>query len=221
MAKQIYTAEAVEDFNGSNASYTFTGEWENGKPNGYGIKTYSNGTINRGYFKNGMLHGYGVCYYTDGVIFEGYFENDLRIGYGVEIGGIVYRGFYKDDKYHGKGILSFANHIDYVGDFEGEDLFHGVGMLDRHLEIGAYYVGQLRNGKQEGYGKLIYKDGTFYEGEWKDNIPHGKGAFYYPNKGYKFECTYVDGKKHGKARYVSLADDRVLKEEQWSNGNKM
>ena len=54
--------------NGSNESYTFTGEWENGKPNGYGIKIYSDGTTNRGYFKDGKLHGYGVCHYSDGTI---------------------------------------------------------------------------------------------------------------------------------------------------------
>lgn len=95
MAKQFYTAKSCEDFNGSTAPYIFTGEWENGKPNGYGIKYYSDGTTNRGYFKNGMLNGYGVCHYADGVVYEGNFINDLKDGYGVEFGKIIYRGFSK------------------------------------------------------------------------------------------------------------------------------
>lgn len=40
-------------------------------------------------------------------------------------------------------------------------------MLDFHDEKGEYYVGQLYRGKREGYGKLIYGDGSSYEGEWK------------------------------------------------------
>ena len=218
-AKQIYTAQSVEDFNGSNESYTFTGEWENGKPNGYGIKIYSDGTTNRGYFKDGKLHGYGVCHYSDGTISEGYFVDDLKEGYGVRIGLLSYRGDYKNDKFYGKGILSFNNELDYVGDIQEDILFHGVGMLEYHNE-GAYYVGQLSNGKREGFGKLIYRNGDFYEGEWKDGIFHGEGSFTYPSKGYRFECTFINGDAHGNARRVSLVDKRVLKEEYWVNGKK-
>ena len=219
MAKQIYTAQAVEDFNGSNESYTFTGEWENGKPNGYGIKIYLDGTTNRGYFKDGKLHGYGVCHYSDGTISEGYFVDDLKEGYGVRIGRLSYRGYYRNDKFYGKGILNFNNELDYVGDIQEDILFHGVGMLE-YQDDEAYYVGQLSNGRREGFGKLIYRDGRFYEGEWKDGIFHGKGSFTYPNKGYRFECTFMNGDAHGKARRVSLVDNRVLKEEYWVNGKK-
>lgn len=220
MTKQIYTAKAVENFNGSNESYTFTGEWENGKPNGYGIKIYSDGTTNRGYFKDGKLHGYGVCHYSDGTISEGYYVNDLKEGYGVEIGRMVYRGNYKNDKFHGKGILNYGNKLDYVGDIQGENLFNGIGMLDHHFDDGSYYVGQLSNGKQEGFGKFIYRNGDYYEGEWKDNAYHGKGSLTYQSKGYRFECTFINGNAHGNARYLSLVDNRVLKEEYWVNGKK-
>lgn len=218
MAKQFYTAKSREDFNGSTEPYTFTGEWENGKPNGYGIKYYSDGTTNRGYFKNGMLNGYGVCHYADGVVYEGNFINDLKDGYGVEFGKIIYRGFFKEDNYHGKGVLIIPGQIDYIGDIDMEnDIMHGVGMLDFHDEKGEYYVGQLYRGKREGYGKLIYGDGSSYEGEWKNNKKNGKGSVTYPNKGYRFECTFRNGLAHGCGKFISF-DGRILKEGLWING---
>lgn len=35
----------------------------------------------------------------------------------------------------------------------------------------------MRNGK----GKFFYKEGSHYNGEWKDNKMHGKGLLYYAN----------------------------------------
>jgi hypothetical protein len=28
----------------------------------------------------------------------------------------------------------------------------------------------------------IFKDGSSYEGEWQNNLPHGKGKYIYANK---------------------------------------
>lgn len=34
-------------------------------------------------------------------------------------------------------------------------------------------------GKREGWGKYQYKDGGYYEGEWKNDVMFGKGKLYY------------------------------------------
>jgi len=35
--------------------------------------------------------------------------------------------------------------------------------------------------KREGYGKLLFNDGGYYEGNWKNNKMNGFGILYYPN----------------------------------------
>ena len=37
------------------------------------------------------------------------------------------------------------------------------------------YVGQLKDGKMNGNGKFIWNDGSFYDGEFKNNKRHGIG----------------------------------------------
>ena len=115
-------------------------------------------------------------------------------------------------------MLIIPGQIDYIGDIDMEnDIMQGVGMLDFHDEKGEYYVGQLYRGKREGYGKLIYGDGSSYEGEWKNNEQNGKGSVTYPNKGYRFECTFRNGLAHGCGKFISF-DGRILKEGLWING---
>ena len=33
---------------------------------------------------------------------------------------------------------------------------------------------------ENGYGKLTYPDGSYYEGNFKDGYPHGKGKKFIP-----------------------------------------
>jgi hypothetical protein len=35
------------------------------------------------------------------------------------------------------------------------------------------------NGVKEGHGKLIYADGAYYEGEFKNDRMEGKGTLFY------------------------------------------
>ena len=41
------------------------------------------------------------------------------------------------------------------------------------------YEGQIINGKKEGKGKFIYKNGCIYEGYFKNDKKEGNGIFYY------------------------------------------
>ena len=37
------------------------------------------------------------------------------------------------------------------------------------------YFGDTLNGQKHGYGKIIYKEGHIYHGEWKHDKYHGEG----------------------------------------------
>jgi hypothetical protein len=52
----------------------------------------------------------------------------------------------------------------YEGGFEN-DLYNGFGFYTYPKETtGDYYVGDWKDGKQSGKGKLVFKDGTMQEG---------------------------------------------------------
>lgn len=39
----------------------------------------------------------------------------------------------------------------------------------------SYYVGDIENEEPNGNGRYTKPDGTYYQGAWKDGLPHGKG----------------------------------------------
>jgi len=60
------------------------------------------------------------------------------------------------------------------------------------------YIGNIIDGKKEGKGKLIYPDGTYYEGNFKNDLFNGKGIFVNNNSIYNGD--FLNGKKHGKGK---------------------
>ncbi len=70
-----------------------------------------------------------------------------------------------------------------------------------------HYVGQVKDGKANGYGVAILSTGSRYEGEWKDNQRHGQGNFYWPDGQY-YIGAYSNDKRNGEGTYY------------WPNGEK-
>lgn len=54
----------------------FQGNWENDKPNGYGISNFhSSGDRHEGNYKEGLREGLGVFLWANGDKYTGHFEN--------------------------------------------------------------------------------------------------------------------------------------------------
>jgi hypothetical protein len=47
---------------------------------------------------------------------------------------------------------------------------------------------------------MYYKKNRVYEGEWMNDVRHGKGYERYSN-GNKYEGDFINGKAHGKGVY--------------------
>ncbi|KAJ6246691.1 hypothetical protein M0813_01941 [Anaeramoeba flamelloides] len=58
------------------------------------------------------------------------------------------------------------------------------------------YIGSIKKGNLNGYGKLIYLNGTTFEGNFKNNIKHGKGKLIFPN-GFKIIGNWEKNVPHG------------------------
>ena len=61
-----------------------------------------------------------------------------------------------------------------------------------------HFMGELQNGKRQGKGKILFPDGGYYEGEFKDDNYHGKGTLLV--KDYKYTGEFEEGKKKGKGK---------------------
>ena len=72
--------------------------------------------------------------------------------------------------------------------------------------VDIIYMGEVKNGKANGYGAGLWANGIAYTGYWKDGEKHGLGLYEYPN-GEKFEGTFVNNKRHGFGTYY------------WKNGD--
>lgn len=70
-----------------------------------------------------------------------------------------------------------------------------------------HYVGQVKNGKANGFGIALLDTGSRYEGEWKDNQRQGEGTFYWADGQY-YVGTYEGDKRSGFGTYY------------WPNGEK-
>ena len=62
-----------------------------------------------------------------------------------------------------------------------------------HRTSHRVYTGEFRNHKRHGVGVLKKRDGSCYDGEWKDDIQEGKGK-YTSAEGKKYKVVYKTGR---------------------------
>ena len=141
----------------------YTGEWKNGKPNGFGIMTYTNGfpiIESNVSTKPNEMGGYGY----------------------IERGFVTkYVGEWKDGKWNGRGTLNYGSVKEYRGEFKDWEYTNGIiiktgGSLKKIVGkivngigtefydmkllpkyVGSYKKGEPWNGKYYDSGGKIYK----------------------------------------------------------------
>jgi len=89
----VYSEEGNDDNVGK-----YEGEIENGKPNGQGTFTWSDGSKYVGEWKDGKMSGQGTKTWTNGDMYEGEFKDGKRNGQGTYTwsDGRKYVGEWKD-----------------------------------------------------------------------------------------------------------------------------
>jgi hypothetical protein len=76
------------------------------------------------------------------------------------------------------------------------------------------YVGQLNGEKKHGTGKMTYKNGNSYEGDWVDDYRHGKGVFTWPD-GSRYEGNFTSGRMGGEGNGVYYDPSGKKSEATW------
>jgi len=124
----------------------YVGEYKDGKRNGQGTYTYSNGEKYIGHYKDGKRNGQGTYIFPD---------------------GSRYLGQWKDSEKNGQGTFIFANGNKYVGQFK-DGKSNGQGTFT--FTDGAKYVGQFRDGNYNGFGTFYNANGSIrQQGLWRDD----------------------------------------------------
>merc|ERR1712070_110105 len=89
------------------------------------------------------------------------------------------------------------------------DTIESLRIQTKTYANGRVYVGQMKNGKKHGFGKLTWADGDVYVGEWKNDKKDGKGTYTWGDlfdlfgDGAVYVGDWKDGRMHGKGTYTS------------------
>ncbi|HAP02077.1 MAG TPA: hypothetical protein DCQ93_09160 [Bacteroidetes bacterium] len=142
---------------------TYTGEYYNGARTGLGEYVWANGSFYFGHFLNGKLDG------------KGYYQDN---------NGKIQSGTFTD------GVLSSSYDIDWNGSCISGDCSNGIGIY--LWEDGDSYIGEWKNGIQDGYGRMDWKDGSFYYGHFSANVLDGKG-YYHSAEGKIMDGYFENG----------------------------
>ena len=112
---------------------------------------------------------------------------------------VIYYGEWKKNKNirHGRGIQLWPEGAKYIGNWKN-DKACGKGKLI-HSD-GDIYEGEWFNDKPNGFGIYIHLDGTKYEGEWKDDKQNGNGKETWSD-GSQYEGQYKNGIKSGYGKF--------------------
>mmetsp|Transcript_86766 Transcript_86766/g.169774 ORF Transcript_86766/g.169774 Transcript_86766/m.169774 type:complete len:179 (+) Transcript_86766:73-609(+) len=126
-------------------------------------------------------------------------------------GGPNYISPFNTDKAKYMGPLSV---VTYEGPKNSENQMHGKGKV--LFANGSTYEGELQNDMLNGYGVLTDTvAGSVYSGEFKDDMRHGQAVFSF--NGCKYEGEYKENKRHGKGKETD-ADGNIF-DGQFENGD--
>lgn len=79
------------------------------------------------------------------------------------------------------------------------------------------YIGERRDGRENGHGLYLAADGSRYLGDWRDGLKHGDGM-YLSHEGHVYVGEYREGLRHGRGVYTRTEGARYTGE--WRNGTQ-
>lgn len=205
------------------AELEYDGPFVNGSKHGArGHIMYSNGTEYLGGWANDVYEGEGVLRIKDLGDYQGKFENGKQFGDGkfTFFEGSIYVGAWQNGKAIGGGEFTFMSRRGMIllKTMDAKDKSLLTTPRERHfLDFGGSYKGNFDDGEFSGSGTVRAGDGTVYEGNWKNGMPHGKGKQVFPAGG-TYIGDWAQGQREGWGT-MEYVDKRVY-EGEWSGGRR-
>ena len=178
-----------------NGEY-FLGQFKNNKRNGKGTLYYSNHEIKyEGNFVDDKFEGRGKMFFENGEYYIGEFKDNKMHGKG--------KLYYKNKKIKYKGIFTNGK---YEKNYKSIILYFLIAIIILIISIVAFYIYSNEN-KNENNQKIILNDSNYYIGEIKNGKPNGKGKVYNKNNVLIYEGDFINGIKEGIGN-MNLGDDK-------------
>lgn len=180
-------------WNNENQDF-YQGEWKQDKRHGLGYFYSDNKPFYIGEFKNDLFDGIGINFNTNEKFnYQGEFEKGFCKGTGIKAYYSEENGAIQNEKF--EGIW---------------DKFELNGKGDYYINDKLVYSGEFKEGQFEGIGKKSYKNGSAYLGQFKNGFENGQGRLivYIDDFEIKEEtCEWKNGRKVGAADdWVNSAD---------------
>ena len=161
--------------------------------NKIGTFQYADGSVYIGSFSDRKRFGQGTMKYKDGSTYSGFWVEDLQLdGVYTDKNGTVYIGHWNNGSQNGKFFIDYYNGSRYEG-LVLNNLLHGLGKLiynDGSVFEGIWEYGKKKEGKQTN------KDRSVYSGQWLNDNYHGTGKFTSEQNNI-YTGTFVNGKYEG------------------------
>ena len=190
----------------------YMGEILEFKPDGLGYMITEEGFYYEGYFSFGLFNGKGRLINNIGWIIEGTWnKGHLLSGKITNFHQKVFQGQLKNYEPNGKGIEK-AKDYEYEGDYlNGKK--QGKGKVV--WKDGSFYEGEFFMGRVEGMGKHRWLDSE-YDGHWRAGKMHGTGIYKWDD-GRWYEGELREGLKDGFGKYY---DGTKIYSGFWKNGKE-
>ena len=193
---------------------SYVGEWARGKQHGRGLAIDAEGDRHEGEFADGRPHGQGTGWSPEGGSFTGVWEHGRPVE-GTYGGESPDPWAAQDDGAPGPGDpqagaptqavvrckLDIGGELlDWSGPCQ-DGMATGEGTAT--ASDGGTYVGSALNGRPDGFG-TVDGPGYYYQGEYRDGVPHGSGIVRGPDGQY-LRAEFRDGYQHGESAPVAGA----------------
>ena len=157
----------------------YSGEFRNGLQHGEGMYTCKDFSYS-GHWDEGWMNDFGIIEYKNGDVYEGNFVENQKYGFGTYSfnTGNVYEGEFVDDRINGLGTFYFSDGSIYEGEFEdgkiyGDGTFYCVINNDT-VAITAFWDGE---GNIPTEVSMLFSNGDLYEGPLKNGQPTQDGVW--------------------------------------------
>ena len=174
----------------SSSGYRYAGDWVKGKKTGFAMISYKNGSYFRGNVLDGLRHGHGEIFDALSKIrFKGVWVKDIiKEEVTITSSQWLFVGPMPDYEGNTKGEMKYPNGSVYQGELK-DFMRHGQGILKTDLSetiegiwsdnvnvqkaekwdaSGAFWKGNLRNLKPQGYMHVKLPNGQHYDGLWEN-----------------------------------------------------
>ena len=179
----------------AEGGYTYEGEFNDNKKEGYGTIIWEDGNKYQGEFKNNQLNGYGLIEYPGKKYYQGEIKNGRMDGFGEFFWNEdkKYIGNYKNDKRNGFGVFIFKSNLN--NNYQNSIIMNEAESNCNNQINNNYsaYIGFWKDGNMDGFGMKVNKLGINF-GLWENG-----------NKRKDFESNYA------LKTYIKWIDKKYIK----------